>query len=93
MPETLLIPIYRVCGLLLPPVLLISTAFYITPNVHLRFAFAFDNINNAVSGFATLINNRNRLKLSQVFIPGKNAKIPLYSRSEQMKGGAISGRR
>jgi hypothetical protein len=30
MPETLLIPIYRVCGLLLPPVLLISITIYIS---------------------------------------------------------------
>ena len=29
MPETLLIPIYRVCGSLLPPVLLISISFII----------------------------------------------------------------
>jgi antitoxin VapB len=28
MPETLLIPIYRVCGLLLPPVLLISNILF-----------------------------------------------------------------
>ena len=31
MPETLLIPIYRVCGLLLPPVLLISNQPNIVP--------------------------------------------------------------